>query len=74
MAAYNAGEYIAETMESVLSQSFPDFEFVIVDNGSTDNTLSIIRSFKDRRIRIIENSHDFIGSLNMGMEDRKSVV
>lgn len=68
MAAYNAGEYIAETMESVLSQSFPDFEFVIVDNGSTDNTLSIIRSFKDRRIRIIENSHDFIGSLNMGMD------
>ncbi|SFL33228.1 glycosyltransferase family 2 protein [Proteiniphilum acetatigenes] len=68
MSAYNVEKYVSEAVESVLKQSFPDFEFIIVDDGSTDNTLSIIRSFKDKRIKVIENRHDFIGSLNLGMK------
>lgn len=71
MPAYNAGKYLSEAMESVLNQSFTDFEFIIVDDGSTDNTLSVIRSFDDKRIKVIENKHDFIGSLNMGMNAAK---
>lgn len=71
MPAYNAAEYISEAMESVLKQSFPNFEFIIIDDGSTDNTLSVIRSFDDKRIRVIENKHNFIGSLNMGIEAAK---
>ena len=71
MAAYNAGKYIAETIESTLKQSFSDFEYIIVDDGSTDNTLSVIRSFKDKRIKVIENKHDFIGSLNIGIDTAK---
>lgn len=67
MAAYNAGKHITAAIESVLNQSFTDFEFIITDDGSTDNTLSVVRSFEDKRIRLIENKHDFIGSLNKGM-------
>jgi glycosyltransferase involved in cell wall biosynthesis len=67
MPTYNAEEYVAEAIESVLKQSFPDFEFIIVDDGSTDKTLSIIRSYEDERIKLIENNHDFIGSLNIGL-------
>lgn len=56
MTAYNAEKYISEAMESVLKQSFSNFDFIIVDDGSTDNTLSVIRSFDDKRIRVIETN------------------
>ncbi|KAF5040916.1 Glycosyl transferase family 2 [anaerobic digester metagenome] len=68
MSAYNVEKYVSESIESVLKQSFSDFEFIIVNDGSTDDTLSIIRSFKDERIKLIENKHDFIESLNLGMK------
>lgn len=58
MAAYNAAPYIADSIESVLQQSYPHFELLIVDDGSTDNTLEIIRSFDDPRIRLIENGEN----------------
>lgn len=71
MPAYNAEKYIAEAIDSVLKQSFTDFEFIIVDDGSTDSTLSIIRAYSDKRIVLIENSHDFIASLNIGLNTAK---
>src|SRR5690606_34870006 len=55
MAAYNATPYIAQAIQSILNQSFRDFELLIVDDGSTDNTVEIINSFDDPRIRLIEN-------------------
>lgn len=55
MAAYNAAPYIAESIQSVLDQTFSDFELLIVNDGSVDNTVSIIKSFQDSRIRLIEN-------------------
>ena len=67
MPVYNSGKYVNEAIRSVLAQSFDDFEFIIVDDGSTDNTQSIIHSFVDKRIKFIQNKHDFIGSLNRGM-------
>ena len=72
MPSYNAESFVAEAIESVLKQSFADFEFIIVDDGSTDNTLSIIRSYNDKRIKLIENSHDFVGSLNIGLSSASS--
>lgn len=68
MSTYNAGNYVAEAIESVIKQSFHDFEFIIVDDGSEDDTLSIIRSYADARIKLFENSHDYIGSLNSGIK------
>ncbi len=51
MTVYNEQEYIKKAIKSVLSQSFRDFEFIIVDDGSTDNTKESIKSFKDSRIK-----------------------
>ena len=67
MTAYNAENTISEAIESVLKQSFADFEFIIVNDGSTDNTRSIIESYNDKRICLINNNHDYIQSLNIGI-------
>ena len=50
--AYNHAAYVRQTIESVLSQSFQDFEIVATDDGSTDGTLDVLRSFGDRRIHV----------------------
>lgn len=68
MPAYNAQKYIKEAIESVLNQSFSDFEFIIIDDGSTDNTVQIVGSYKDSRIKLIQKEHDFINSLNAGIQ------
>lgn len=72
MPTYNAENYVKEAIESVLNQTFDDFEYIIIDDGSTDDTIHIIRSFKDKRIKLIENNHDFIASLNLGIENASS--
>ena len=55
MPVYNTELYVAEAIESILSQTFTDFELIIVDDGSEDGSLEIIRQFaaRDRRIRLI---------------------
>lgn len=53
MAAYKGAALVGETIESVLAQSFQDFELVIVDDCSPDNTLDVLRAFSDPRIRVI---------------------
>lgn len=67
MSVYNGGRYIAAAIDSTLNQSFGDFEFIIVDDGSTDDTVSIIRNFDDERIKLIQNNHNYIDSLNVGI-------
>lgn len=56
--SYNSEEFIAKTLESVLNQSLTDFEVVIVDDRSTDGTVSIIRRFTDSRIKLIQNEQN----------------
>jgi len=57
MPAYNAEKYIKEAIESILNQTFKDFEFIIVDDASTDNTRKIIGTYakKDGRIKVLYN-------------------
>lgn len=55
MAAYNAANYINESVKSILSQTFSDFELLIVNDGSTDQTVNMINTFDDPRIRLIHN-------------------
>lgn len=69
MPVYNAEMHIKDAIESVLEQSFVDFEFILIDDGSTDRTSSIIQSYNDKRVRLIQNSHNFIESLNLGIEN-----
>ena len=54
-ASYNYANYIKECIDSVLSQDFTDWELIIVDDGSVDNSVEIIKSYTDSRIRLIRN-------------------
>lgn len=68
MPAYNAERYIKDSIESILNQSERDFEFIIVDDGSTDKTSLIISSFSDPRLRVFKINHcGLIYSLNFGI-------
>jgi|GEM_PF-598087 len=69
MALYNGGEYLKLTVQSVLNQTHPNFEFLIVNDCSTDNSLEIIRSFHDERIKIYNNPRNLgqAKSLNVGL-------
>ena len=75
MSAYNGEKYIIESIESVLNQTFRDFEFIIINDGSTDKTLEIIKKYAriDKRIRLIDNGKNIglIKSLNKGLEAAK---
>ncbi|WP_338887450.1 glycosyltransferase family A protein [Rhodococcus sovatensis] len=51
--AYNNAEYIGETIESILDQTFTDFELVIADHSSTDETLAVVEKYDDSRIRVL---------------------
>jgi len=69
MPAYNAGSYIAEAIASVLKQSFTDFELLIVNDGSTDDTVQVINSFNDKRIVLISQENKGIAAaLNVGLK------
>jgi glycosyltransferase involved in cell wall biosynthesis len=68
MPFYNAEAYLSESIESILNQTFQDFELLALDDGSTDNGISIVKSFNDRRIRLISLEHNFIESLNYGLK------
>ena len=54
-ASYNYANYIKECIDSVLSQDFTDWELIIVDDCSVDNSVEIIKSYTDSRIRLIRN-------------------
>lgn len=56
---YNASRYIADTLETVLEQTLPDWEAIVVDDGSTDNSADIVEQFvqKDRRIRLLRKQN-----------------
>jgi len=74
MPVYNAGKYVAEAIRSVLQQSFKDFQLLIINDGSTDNTEAIIRSFQDERIHLINQCHKGIAAaLNKGLSKAESV-
>ena len=72
MPVYNDGAYVAQAIESILAQTFADFEFVIVDDGSTDATAEILADFakRDERIRVLthERNAGIVAALNRGLD------
>ena len=58
MAAFNAGNYIAEAIQSVISQTFQNWELIIINDCSTDNTADEISKFRDERIKVFHNQQN----------------
>jgi len=70
MPAYNCENYVGEAIRAILGQAFTDFEFIIINDGSTDNTKGVIQQFSDMRIRFYENEFNsgIIKTLNRGLD------
>lgn len=70
LPAYNASKYIKEAIDSVLQQTLADFELIIINDGSNDNTKEIILSYSDSRIVYVENEINLklIKTLNKGID------
>ena len=70
MPVYNGEKYLRQAVDSILNQTFKDFEFLIINDGSTDKTLAILQEYKNKRVKIINNKKN-IGltkSLNKGLK------
>ncbi len=78
MPVHNAQKYIGKAIESILNQTFDKFELIIVNDASTDKTLSVIKSYirKDPRIIVVNNKEnlDIAGSLNRGIKIARSPI
>jgi len=74
MPVYNAERFLREAIDSILAQSLQHFEFLIIDDGSTDSRVEIIRSYTDSRIRFIQNEKNLgiSATLNKGIELSKT--
>ena len=73
MPVYNGEKYLEESIDSVSGQTLSDFEIIIIDDGSTDNTRKIIEEFDDPRIRYFKNEKNLgiVDSLNRGIAEAK---
>lgn len=69
MPVYNTELYLREAIDSILEQTYTDFEFLIINDGSTDNSEEIIRSYTDERIRLISQNNGGVSTaLNNGLQ------
>lgn len=72
MSIYNSAQYLRETIDSVLAQTFTDYEFIIWNDGSTDESESIIRSYNDSRIRYFYHENTGLGTaLNLACQEAR---
>jgi glycosyltransferase involved in cell wall biosynthesis len=70
---YNGSAYLSETLDSLLSQTFRDFELLAIDDGSTDGSGEIVRSIKDERIRLIgKENGGLCEALNLGIAEARA--
>ncbi len=69
MPAYNMSRYIADSIQSVVEQTYPNWELLIINDGSTDNTAKVVKSFSDTRIRYFEKQNGGVSSArNVGLD------
>jgi len=76
MPVYNAENFLSEAIDSILNQTFTDYEFLIIDDGSTDNSINITNSYQDKRIRLVRNKQNLgiSKTLNKGIELAESDI
>lgn len=73
MPVFNAEKYLRQAIDSILKQTYKNFEFIIVNDGSTDKSLEIIKTYTDKRIRLINKKNTGVAdSLNLGISIAKS--
>src|SRR5687768_2170096 len=70
MPVYNTAAYLRESIESILTQTFKDFEFIIINDGSADNSEEIILGYNDQRIKYLKNevNKGYVFSLNRALK------
>ena len=70
---YNRARQVEAALKSVLAQTYSEFEAIIVDDGSTDRTMEILRSFRDSRIRVIQHAQNLgiVAALNRGLAEAR---
>ncbi|ABY46368.1 MULTISPECIES: glycosyltransferase family 2 protein [Bacillus] len=70
MPVYNGEKYLRESVDSILNQTFTNFELLIINDGSTDSSMEILNSYNDARIRIVTNEENLrlIKTLNKGID------
>ena len=70
MPVYNAGDFVAQAIQSILDQTYGDFELIIINDGSTDKSKTVIKSFDDGRIKYFENEKNsgIVFSRNRGLK------
>jgi glycosyltransferase involved in cell wall biosynthesis len=75
LPVYNEEKRVASAIRSILTQTFTDFEFLIINDGSQDETEAVIRSFSDSRIRLINNQQNLglVRSLNFGIQSARGI-
>lgn len=73
MPVYNAHKYVDKAIESILRQTMPNFEFLIVDDGSTDNSAFVIQSYYDKRIRFFHSDENkgYPSAMNIALSHAK---
>src|SRR5215212_8979259 len=73
LPVYNGEKFLGQAIESILGQSFPDFELIIVNDGSGDNSENIILSYTDKRVVYLKNQENsgLVSSLNRGVSVAK---
>lgn len=69
MPVYNVEKYVGESIQSVVNQTYPDWELIVVNDGSTDNTISAVTGFDDKRIKIINQENQGVSvARNVGID------
>ena len=73
LPCYNGAQWIGQAIESVLAQTYKDFELLVIDDGSTDNSREIVSSYlHDRRVHYIyQENRGFSGAINRGIKESK---
>jgi glycosyltransferase involved in cell wall biosynthesis len=73
LPVYNGGKYLADSLDSLFSQTFEDYELIAIDDASTDNSIEVLDSYSDSRLRVLRNNRNLglVQTLNYGLREAR---